>query len=511
MSLHANVAPASEYLRFAARRKWYFIGAFLLAVAAAVAVSSLQDKRYEATAQVLLDQNALTSSGGLDTAYGDPNRAAQTEVRIARVPELARHVLAETGTRGTPRAFLKRSWVVAESDADVLDFRVRAPSAEAAAGLATSYARAFTSYRQDLVRAALARTAKAIEARRDQLQKQGLQASPVYARLGTQLAQVRARVTVVSPEAVLLRSADEATQVRPLLLRNAVLAGILGLVLGGLAAGLAEALDTRARSIGEIAVALEGPALGRVSTGTRRRKGLAQLPVLATPHSPKAEAFRILRANLDLRLRETEAQAVLVSSALAGEGKSTVLANLALAFAQAGRSVVAVDLDLRRPALGSLVGANAPVGVADVLAGTTSLEQALVPVSLRTEGEAAAQPSAGQLLVLTAGTPPADPADVVARPAVRELIDELRRRADLVLLDAPPLLQAADAISLSDVADGVLVVVRPRVASRAALGEAAEILRRARATKLGFVVAGVGADELPRRYGTASPSPTFVA
>jgi capsular exopolysaccharide synthesis family protein len=512
VSLHANGTPASEYFRFAARRKWYVIGAFALAIAAAVAVSSLQSKRYEATAQVLLDQqNAITAGDGIDATYGDPNRAAQTEVRIARVPELVRRVLDETGARQSPRAFLERSSVVAESDADVLDFRVRAASAEAATTLATAYAEAFTTYRQDLVRGALTRTAKAIEARRAELRKEGLRASAGYARLGTQLAQVRARTTVVSPEAVLLRSADDATQVRPLLARNVVLAGILGLVLGGLAAGLAEALDTRVRSTGEISVALEAPALGRVPTGAGRRKGLAQLPVLSAPTSVKAEAFRILRANLELRLREADAQAVLVSSALAGEGKSTVLANLALAFAQIGRSVVAVDLDLRRPVLGPLVGASATVGVADVLAGTATLEHALFPVPLRLEAEAADSPPGGQLLVLTAGTPPADPGDLVARPMVGELLAELRRRADLVLVDAPPLLEAADAISLSDEADGVLLVVRPRVASTAALADAAEILRRTRATKLGFVVAGVGRNELPLRYSTVTPSPTLAA
>ena len=163
----------------------------------------------------------------------------------------------------------------------------------------------------------------------------------------------------------------------------------------------------------------------------------------------------------------------MVTSAVGVEGKSTTLSNLAVALALAGRHVVAVDLDLRRPSLSKLLGVRSSPGVSEVVSGATSLEEALIPAALQLDGSQNGRYAhAGRLEVLPAGSPTPDPGELVARKSIRDLLLQLRSRADVVLVDTPPMLQVGDAVTLSEAVDAVLVVVRESVASRAGSGRA---------------------------------------
>lgn len=175
------------------------------------------------------------------------------------------------------------------------------------------------------------------------------------------------------------------------------------------------------------------------------------LVVTAEPSSPAAEQFRLLRTRLSARNDGRPLRVVLVTSPLNGDGKTVTSANLALSIAQEFQQrVVLVDADLRRPALGALFDLPAGPGLADVLIGTASLEEALVPVP------------AQHLTVLPAGGPPARPSELVGSTAMRRTLETLRSQFDRIVIDTPPV-ALADTHVLSSLADGVLMVVRAGV------------------------------------------------
>jgi non-specific protein-tyrosine kinase len=217
-----------------------------------------------------------------------------------------------------------------------------------------------------------------------------------------------------------------------------------------------------------------------------------------------AEAYRNVRANLDLLLRKTGYRKILVTSALSVEGKSTTIANLAIALALAGRHVVAVDFDLRRPSLGELFELDRSPGVSDLLLGTAAFDSCLVSVPLE------AQPSLdrseiGSLRVMAAGSPTLNPGELVGGRGAAELLNELSRTADVVLVDTAPALHVSDATALLDAVDAVLLVVRSTLATYDQLQELGQLLSHAPAEPLGFVLTGTprartGAHEYLTRY-----------
>ena len=332
----------------------------------------------------------LSGAGNLDI-YQDPNRLAQTQLEIARVPSLANRVIRETGLAGaTAETFLDDSQVVAGSNADILDFRVEAAVPALAERLATAYAVEFTKYRRELETAAFTRAQRGVQRRLRQLKASGEKDSRLYESLLERDEQLRTLATLGTSNAVLLRSADEAKQVQPRPVRNGILAGVLGLLLGVMAAGIAEALDTRTRSSDEIAEVLE-LAVSWSRFQSQRGGGGSVRPsrCCASPSGAEAEAFRIFRANVDFLLKNTDRRTIMVTSALGVEGKTTTLANLAVAMALAGRHVIAVDLDLRRPSLGRLFGVPDSPGATEVASGAATLEDVLVgvPLSIEALGE----------------------------------------------------------------------------------------------------------------------------
>jgi len=502
-------SPLRGYLAVVRRRWWYIAVALLIAPAVAVAYSLTQPDRYEATAKVLLGRQDLAGalSGTTDPqAFQDPNRVAHTQLEIARVPELALRVIRQNGLRGdTAESFLDDSRVVAAPNADILEFSVTAPQPEVAERLATAYAVEFTKYRSELEVAGFTRAKREVERRLEQLRASGDGGSRIYESLLEKREQLRTLAALGLQDAVLLRAADEAKRVQPRPVRNGVLAAVLGVLLGLSAAGVAEALDTRTRQSGEVAATLQLPLVGRIPEATFKRKRRAPLVMLRAPSGPEAEAFRIVRANLDVLLRSTDRRTVMVTSALGGEGKSVTLSNLAIALALGGRHVVAVDLDLRQPSLSRLLGVPSSPGVVEVVSESATVDEALTPAALHLGvSQNGRYADAGRLEVLPAGAWTPDPGEVVGRESVRQLLALLRLRADVVLVDVPPILQVGDALALTDAVDAVLLVVRAGMAKRDDLTELKRTLSGANAEALGFVLAGSRPGETPRygRYPT---------
>lgn len=200
------------------------------------------------------------------------------------------------------------------------------------------------------------------------------------------------------------------------------------------------------------------------------------LVVVAAPKSPYAEAYRSIRSQINFRLWEKPGKILLVTSALAGEGKTLTVANLAAAYAQAGQSVMVVDTDLRRPAVHQLFHAENTVGLTNVVVGEAKLSDVIIDTGIP-----------GLRLVASGPLPP-NPAELLESEGTREIIQRAGEMADIVLLDSPPCLVISDAAVLGAYVDQVILVVQAGQVNARELGRTREILEAGRAPILGAIL-----------------------
>jgi capsular exopolysaccharide synthesis family protein len=215
----------------------------------------------------------------------------------------------------------------------------------------------------------------------------------------------------------------------------------------------------------------------------------ADLVTITDPRSPVAEAYRILRTNLEFANLERPLRTLLVTSPGPEEGKSAVLANLAVVLAQAGKRVIVADCDLRHPRQHEIFGLGNSLGLTTVLRD----DAALSSLPLADVGVAG-------LSVLTSGPVPPNPAELLARPRMAELIASLSGRADMVLFDAPPVVVVTDAAILAARVDGVLLAINARGTKRDHALRAKELLEKVNARLVGAVLNDVEFDASLRRY-----------
>lgn len=206
-----------------------------------------------------------------------------------------------------------------------------------------------------------------------------------------------------------------------------------------------------------------------------------QEPLSAETGGSLAEAFRVLRTNLQFVKLDSDRRAILVSSALPNEGKTLVATNLALSMAQSGKSVLLIDSDMRNPNVARLLDLENAVGVMSVLVGRTSFEQAL-------------QTHVSGISFLGTGPMPPNPAEVLESQAMRDLLARARREFDIVIVDAPPMLPVADASILLTEVDGALLLVRHGSTTREQLR-----LALARIETVGGSLLGLVLNRTPRR------------
>jgi succinoglycan biosynthesis transport protein ExoP len=516
-------ATLAEYLAILRRRKWIVITLPVLAALVAYLVSTQQSPSYKATAQVWFDlSNAATAITGTETPAGiDPNRYLTTQGRIARSPMLADRVADAASVPGTtPNWFQGQASASPQTDADVLDLSVSAPNAGYAVSLANTYAKQFTRFKAQLDRAAIADALRSIEKQIKKLSAQGANDTPRYDALVQKKLDLDTEGELVANNARVLQPANGATQIQPRPKRNAILGGLLGLVLAIGLAFLAEALDKRVRTEREIEQALGIPLLGRIPRPSRRLRKANKLVMLAEPTSVHAQTFRRLRTSLEFVNFEQGARMIMVTSALPREGKSTTVANLAVTLARAGRRIAIADLDLRRPFLHYFFGTGNHHGFTDVVVDRVKLDRAVRPVALPGASHVATAESPNGrpsmvrgnasngrtgvecvLNVLPAGSIPPAADEFLEGERVSTVLQDLSERFDLVLIDAPPLLAVGDVMTLSTKVDAIVVVTRLGI-HRRQLEELARQLQKCRAPLLGFVLTGAShGDSYSYGYG----------
>jgi succinoglycan biosynthesis transport protein ExoP len=482
----------ADYLRLLKRRKRVVITTALAVPAIAVALSVRSPPTYEGSAKVLLNQqNGFSASQG---AWVDPARAAQTQADLARVHEVARAAVADVRVKGlTSDALLKQSSVAASPGSDFLAFSAKDSDPGVADRLAMAYARAYVDYRFKLDNRALARARNLAERQKQQLEAIGRGHSAEHRSVEQQLAVLDGTPV---PTLVVLHTSDEAVKVGPPVKRNGGIALFLGIVVGLALAFLWDALDTRVRSLDTLRNALPRlPVLGRLPTPARALRKRGGLVMLAAPTSAETEPIRVLRANFEFSVREVGAKTVMFTSGVGGEGKSTTVANLAVALARGGRRVVLIDFDVRNPSLHRFFGVADTPGLIDVSLYDADIETALADVRLASadgheQQSRSARNEEGRLEVLPLGRTPRDPDHVRADVVVGQIVDQIRERADYILIDAGPLLPTGDAIALSAHVDAMVPVVRLHVLPLSALDDLARMLESSPAVKLGCVVTG---------------------
>ncbi len=503
-----------DYLQVVQRRKWVILQAVVIVPLAALVLSLTQHAQYQGSAQVLLSQQNI---GGLLTntqtpmSSADPaDRQAQTQADLARVQNVAKRAIRALHLDMTPKAFLASSTVTPGTNADTLTFAVTNSDPKLAIRMATAYARAYVAYRLAVDTAPIEAAKAGIEER--------LSATPhgaLYNSLVEKQQTLQELEALTTSNASVIQDGGDSIQTAPRTTRNVILGLILGGMLGIGLAFLRETLDTRVRSADQIAERLELPLLARLPEPARKLRSDDRLAMLSEPTGIQAEAFRMLRTNIEFAALGKDVETIMVTSALEKEGKSTTIANLAIAMARAGQRVILVDLDLRRPFIDRFFNLREHAGITQVAIGHVGLDEALASIPLSptayastelttvvtTNGQVKITPngngraSAGSLKVLASGPIPPDPGEFVGTARLTEILEQLRDRADIVLIDAPPLFHVGDGLVLSAKVDAIVAVTRMEAVRRPMVTELKRLLDTMPAAKLGFVVTGAEAEE----------------
>jgi len=263
----------------------------------------------------------------------------------------------------------------------------------------------------------------------------------------------------------------------------------LGVVLGFLAGiGLAllrNAFDQSIRTRDQLRRAVDAPVLGMIAADKDVPKH--PLALRERPHARVAEAYRQLRTNLQFADLNHDHRLILVTSAAPGDGKTTTVCNLALAVADAGRRVLVIEADFRRPRAADMFGVERTAGLTNVLAG----RMAWMPAVQRWHNS---------VDVLPSGPLPPNPSELLSLPTMARLLDDVRVRYDVVIIDSPPLAAVSDASVLASRVDGVVLVVRWGKTATSAVRDAAESLRTVSSRLLGSVMTMIRGRRLLRRY-----------
>ncbi|MDP9164488.1 MAG: polysaccharide biosynthesis tyrosine autokinase [Actinomycetota bacterium] len=261
---------------------------------------------------------------------------------------------------------------------------------------------------------------------------------------------------------------------------NLFLGLFLGLLLGVGIAIARESLDNRVQGTEHAEQLVGAPVLGAIAFDKSAKK--EPLIVHVAPTSVRAEAFRTMRTNLQFVDVDHELRSVVITSSIPGEGKSTTSCNLAISLAQAGARVILVEADLRRPKIAEYMGMEGAVGLTTVLVGGATLADAL-------------QDWGGlPLRVLTSGALPPNPSELLGSAQMDHVLRELEALADVVIIDAPPILPVTDAAVLGAVTSGVVMVVSAEKTRRDQVKRAASNVQ-----SVGGIVLGTVFNKVPRK------------
>lgn len=428
-----------DYLR-SLRKHWLVVTACTLAgVLAALGLTLMQSPVYAATARLFLSvQLTGQDTSGLAQGGQFTQQRVKSYADIIDSPQVAAAVIAQLNLPDTPEQLSKKVTASSPLDTVLLDVSVRDGSPTRARDVANAVAAQF------------GRLVTELET------PPGAAVSPV-------------KVSVVRPATL------PTTPAAPNRSLNLALGLLIGVSLGAGGAVLRDSLDTSITDPDSLSARTGVFTLGAI--GNDPEASERPLIVAAHPQSPRAEAFRQLRTNLQFTDVDNPPRSIVVTSSVPSEGKSTTTCNLAITMVSAGMRVALVDGDLRRPQVATYLGLEGSVGLTSVLVGQVALDDAL-----QVWGEV------GALHVLPAGAAPPNPSELLGSQAMSDLLHTLEDRYDLVIVDSPPLLPVTDAAVLATIASGCLLLVRYGRTRQEQLDRALESLRAVGAQLFGVVL-----------------------
>ncbi|MGY1694464.1 MULTISPECIES: polysaccharide biosynthesis tyrosine autokinase [unclassified Geodermatophilus] len=430
-----------EFLHMLRRRWRWLVAAALAGLAVAGALSLTTPRSYEATSSIFFSLSFGESADDLVQGSAFAQNQVASYAMLATTPAVLDPVIDDLDLDTTARRLAGRVSTEVVAGTVVLEVRVTDTSPARAAELTNAVTEQLVATVADLAPA-------------------------------TADGDPTVRGTTVSPAVAPTAPSAPRTTL------NLLIGLIAGLALGT-AAGLARDLtDTRVRTPEDVARVTDLPLLGALDTPPARG-GRRDLVVLTAPRSPAAEAVRALRTAVQFSALPGRPLSLLVTSSHSGEGKSTVAANLALALADAGLRVALVDADLRRPSVADTLGLEGAAGLTTALIGQADLDDVLQEWG-----------SVG-LSVLTTGPLPPNPSELLASPAMADVLARLERTHDVVVVDGAPLLPVTDSAVLARIVSGTMVVADTSRIRRPALGQSLALLRRLDARVVGVVLTHV--------------------
>ena len=468
------------------RRRWPLaVGLVLVCVLVSVVRHERAAKSYVASASVAFQSGTLQDAALqiFPSNSTEPQREANTQVLIAHSPEVAQAVRQQLLTRTSVEELLEQAKVEVAPNADILNVGVSSGNPRYSARLANAFAEQYIAFK---ARSELA----GIGAAQKSLQEQ-ITALPAGSAERTTLQQSLQRLgelrAVAGGGANIIGRASSPTSPAGSSLSTAAAIGLLvGLALAFSLVFLLESLDRRIKTIEECEREYRLPALAGVPQSAFRRQRAAEREELLEP-------YRILRSALDFAAVTHRLDTLLVTSAVSGEGKTTVAVDLAHTVALAGRRVVLLELDLRRPTFARHFELDPDCGLSTVLTGAGDLSELLVEPL----------PALPNFSVLPAGRLPHNPSELLGSPRIAEIVGELATEEGIVIVDAPPLNPVADAqVLLNNPAiHAAVVVARLDQLTRDAARRARAILDRHMVEPVGLVVTGLRDTS---RYGYSS-------
>lgn len=437
-----------DYIRIL-RAGWILVVVMaLVGVAAAALYSILSKPQFKASAQVFVS----TQSGGSvqDLVQGSTFTQARvkTYAGLVTTPIVLLPVISNLHLSMTADQLAGSVTATAPLNTTLIEISAKSPDAVQAANIANGISESLTNVVQNIE------------------------------STGSQSAEVK--LTRVQEAEV------PSAPVTPNVPLNIALGLFFGLILGVGLVVLRHTLDSRIRSDHDVEAISSVPILGGIMYDAKAPK--RPLIVHEDPRSPRAEAFRTLRTNLQFVDAGGGARSFVVTSAIESEGKSSTASNLAIALDNAGHKVIVVDADLRRPKLAQYMGLEGAVGLTDLLIGRADMDDAVQ------------QWGRGNLHVLPAGSVPPNPSELLGSAAMHSLVERLENEFDYVLFDAPPLLPVTDAAVLSKTAGGAIVVVAAGRTHRSQLSAAVTALENVGARLFGFVLTMLPSQG-PHSYG----------
>ena len=470
------------------RRRWLVVFACIgLCLAAGIVISGLgSDKRYESSTRVLFNSGSLSNVAlQVDRSSTDPERDAATNVLLAGSEAVASNVKRDLGLATSVGDLQDKVNVEAEPNANVLKITASDGDPDQAAAIANAFAKEFIDFRAKGDRESIDGAERDLQSQLDTLPADAIQQRADLRDSLNRLASLRA---VATGDARVIARAEPATDKAGLGLKQILIfAGILGLALGLVGALVVESMDKRIADVASFEREYRLRALAVTPQKAFRRHG-------PRSGSEDLEPFRILRTAVDFAQVTRPVRTVMVTSAVRGEGKTSVAIGLAQAIALSGRPVILVELDLRHPTLARAFRVSEQNGVTSALLGSEPNELLQRPMS-----------ELPNLEVLAAGVLPPNPAELLEAPALdvmlRALLQDGRKT---LVIDSAPLLPVADAQILLNkpAVDASVIVARQGVTTRDHARRTRLVLEGHKAAPIGLIVTGhQGRDAYGYGYG----------